>query len=430
MPVQPAWVGVVSVHLSGKRVLSFDRHMPPPPQSDIKVQAAVRPASLTDVAFWISKITMLIKTKIVPVPPRPGTLLRKALIQRLGAAEGYPFISISGPAGSGKTTLAGQWITQKRPQVAWYSLDEEDNAPDLFFRYLLEALARTEERFHKSFKPMLENQRELTGDKVIPHLIASLSNYPRNIHIVLDDFHQIINGVIHDSLVRIIQYSPTNLHFIILSRHDLPAPIAAATIKKERLAILSSELRFTEKETAALYKEIFPLSLSPEQIHDLHRHVEGWAAGLHLIGLSVGSRNAPVDLIDILDQAKEQVACYLIHDILNRQPDKIRNFVFTTALLDRFCPEMCAEVTGMSDSDQMLDHLKCMNLFLVPLSAESGSDRKWYRYNYMFSDVVRQQVDIVSTGLIRATLRKAALWLAQNGHLEDAFRIAFRSREL
>jgi len=373
---------------------------------------------------------MLIKTKIIAPPLRSGMLLRKTLIQRLSAAQDYPFTSISGPAGSGKTTLLGHWIANERLHVAWYSLDEEDNTPDLFFRYLLAALAHTDRQLHKSFRPMLENQRELTGKMVIAHLIESLANCPKDIHVVLDDFHQITNGTIHDSLARLIQYIPDNLHFVFLSRHDLPAPINAVTLKKERLAILASDLKFSEKETAALYREVIPIAFSASQIHDLHRHVEGWAAGLQLIGLSVGSCKEPINLLNILNQTQEQVAGYLIHEILRTQPEKIRDFILTTAILDRFCPEMCVEVTGMPDSEQILERLKRMNLFLVPLGADAGSGHKWYRYHHLFSEIVRRQVVIADPCLISATLRKAALWCACNNQPEDAFRMAFRSNDV
>lgn len=373
---------------------------------------------------------MLIKTKITTEPLRSRMLLRETLIQRLCAAEAYPFLVISGPAGSGKTSLVGQWIEQARLQVAWYSLDEEDNEPDLFFRYLLTSLAQTDDRLHKAFCPILENHWELAAENVIPHIIESLSVLPLDIHLVLDDFQRITNAEIHNALARLIEHIPTRLHIIILSRYCLPAPIDAVTLKKERIEISAADLRFKEKEAAALYKEVIPLSISPEQIHDLNRHMEGWAAGLQLVGLSIKSQGHHQNLSNILNQANEQVANYLIHDILRLQPEKIRNFVFTTALLDRFNPELCAEVTGMPDVLKTIAHLEHINLFLIPLTTDSNSQRRWYRYHHMFSGVIRRQAAINDPNSIPATLRKAALWYARHHHLEDALSTAFRSCDI
>ncbi len=141
---------------------------------------------------------MLIKTKLQTAQLRSRMLLREPLINGLRRAEEYPLILITGPAGSGKSLLVGQWIKREKLKAAWYSLDEEDNEPDLFFRYLLTAL------------------------------------------------------------VRLIQYIPANLRLVILSRYRLPAPIDALTFKKERLELSAADLKFTEKETADLFKKDHP----------------------------------------------------------------------------------------------------------------------------------------------------------------------------
>lgn len=369
---------------------------------------------------------MLIKTKLIIAPLKSCMLYRKGLVQRLCAAEGYPIILISGPAGSGKTSLACQWIGRGQHRIAWYSLDEEDNEPDLFFRYLLTSLAQSDAGLHKALTPMLQNHRGLAAEEVIPHLITALSALRRDIYIVLDDFHRITSGQIHDALARIIEYIPARMHLVFLSRYSLPARIDAVTLKKEKLLISASDLKFTEGETAALYKEVFPLSLSADQIQALNRHVEGWAAGLQLIGLSAQSQGHLLNLSDILNQAHDQVANYLIHDILRMQPEEIRNFILTTAPLDRFNTELCAEVTGMSDARDIIDHLEQMNLFLIPLDTR----HEYYRYHHMFSEVVRRQAAIADPDAIPTTLRKAASWWARHQHLEDALRSAFGSGDL
>lgn len=369
---------------------------------------------------------MLIQTKLITTPLRSSMLLRKPLLQRLRAAELYPLILIYGPGGSGKTSLIGQWIGQAQPNVAWYSLDEEDNEPDLFFRYLLASLSLASKRLGTAFRPLLENPLPLKGENVIPQIIAALSTLDQDIHVVLDDFHRITSETIHVALARLIEYIPSRLHIIVLSRYNMPRSIDAVIIKKDRLVISASDLKFTEEETALLYKEVIPLQLSSGQIHALNRHVEGWAAGLQLIGLSVRSQGHFSDLSKILNRAHEQVANYLVYDILRLQPEKIQKFVFTTALLDRFSAELCAEVTGMPDASKILDHIDHMNLFLNALD----SQHHWYRYHHMFSEVIRRQVAIADADSIPATLRKAALWSARNHHLEDALRCAFRSGDI
>jgi LuxR family maltose regulon positive regulatory protein len=370
---------------------------------------------------------MLIKTKLQAPSLRSRLLDRGELIGRLSAAKESPLVLVSGPAGSGKSSLICQWISRERLRVAWYSLDEEDNEPDLFFRYLLTTLIQADERLDGAFGPMLGNQRGLNGKDVIPQLVESFSGLSSDIHLILDDFHQIENPEILGSLARLIQYLPDRLHIVMLSRYGLPAAVDIVVIKKETLTIGASNLKFTEQETVALFEKIIPLSFTPDQIRDLHRHVEGWAAGLQLIGVSVRTKGRVADVSNILNQAHDQVANYLVNDILKLQPDKIRTFILATALLDRFNPKLCTEVTGHADAVRILSGLERMNLFLIPLDAKDNDDREWYRFHHMFSEVVRRQVAIETPDLMAVTLRKAAKWFAENNCLEDALRSAFRS---
>ncbi len=91
-----------------------------------------------------------------------------------------------------------------------------------------------------------------------------------------------------------------------------------------------------------------------------------------------------------------------MHDILKMQPKKIRDFVCATALLDRFNPELCTQITGDADVARILAHLEHLNLFLIPLD----ENRNWYRYHHIFSEVVRRQVVIEKADLIPRTYRR------------------------
>ena len=52
---------------------------------------------------------------------------------------GYKLVVVSTPAGYGKTTLLSQWDHVRSAPVTWLCLDEDDNDPDCFCRYLVAA---------------------------------------------------------------------------------------------------------------------------------------------------------------------------------------------------------------------------------------------------------------------------------------------------
>ena len=90
----------------------------------------------------------LLSTKLFIPLPRQNQVLRERLILRLeeGVKQGRPLLLVSATAGFGKTTLASTWLQRMAPdwRVAWLSLDDGDNDPVLFARYLQASLQKTE----------------------------------------------------------------------------------------------------------------------------------------------------------------------------------------------------------------------------------------------------------------------------------------------
>ena len=86
---------------------------------------------------------LLLRTKLA-IPQRRSCLIeRPRLMARLAAAPPGGLILISAPAGFGKTTLITEWTAVNSKPLAWFSLDEADNQPHLFWRYVVAALRTT-----------------------------------------------------------------------------------------------------------------------------------------------------------------------------------------------------------------------------------------------------------------------------------------------
>ena len=70
----------------------------------------------------------LFESKLQPPALGPDAVHRRALLDRLAGARDVPVVSVAAPPGYGKTTLLSQWAAQTG-NVAWLSLDEQDNDP-------------------------------------------------------------------------------------------------------------------------------------------------------------------------------------------------------------------------------------------------------------------------------------------------------------
>src|SRR5260370_40740672 len=85
----------------------------------------------------------LLATKFfVPVTSHP-LIYRSHLSNLLQESLEHPLTLISAPAGFGKTMLLADWVQSlpaSDPLVAWGSLDDEDNEPQLFWTDVWSAL--------------------------------------------------------------------------------------------------------------------------------------------------------------------------------------------------------------------------------------------------------------------------------------------------
>ena len=76
---------------------------------------------------------------------------------------------------------------------------------------------------------------------------------------------------------------------------------------------------------------------------------------------------------------------YLAEEVLERQPERVRNFLLQTSILDRLSGSLCDAVTAQDGGRGMLETLERGNLFVVPLDDQ----RQWYRYHHLFADVLQ-----------------------------------------
>lgn len=355
-------------------------------------------------------------TKLFVPPLRKGLVLRESLVERLNQGTEGKLSLISGPAGYGKTTLVSEWVSQLKCPVTWLTLDEGDNDWKRFTLYLIKAFQKIENAIGGEILELLHSALPLDEAGLITYLINQIAGIQRSFTIVLDDYHEISNPRIHEIMLLILEKQPQHMHLVISTRADPPWPLARWRARGELTEFRLQDLRFSFEESATLLNEVMKLGLPPDAISQLDARTEGWVAGLHMAALSLQRRKDISGFIQSFSGSHRFVFDYLIDEVLNGLSQEIRDFLLETAILERMCASMCDYIGERTDSQQMLEQLDEMNLFVIPLD-----DRRfWYRYHHLFRELLTQILKKSYPDRISRLHGKAREWYQQNGLVGEA----------
>lgn len=367
----------------------------------------------------------ILTTKLYIPPPRPGTVPRPHLIERLneGLANGCKLTLISASVGFGKTTLVSEWVANCGRRVAWLSLDEGDNDPARFISYLVKALQTIKVGIGDGSLAALQSPQPLQIEVILTSLLNEISTITENFLLVLDDYHAIDSEPVDRCLAFLVEHQPPQMHLVITTREDPPLPLARLRARGQMIELRAADLQFTPAEAAEFLNRVMGLNLSDGDVAALEYRTEGWIAGLQLAALSMQGHQDAASFIKSFTGSHRFVLDYLIEEVLGRQSEKILTFLVHTSILDRMCGPLCDAVlrapTGSGDNTlYVIEHA---NLFIIPLDNE----RYWYRYHHLFADLLRKRLGQRLTPEEIAELHiRASEWYENNGLILDAFRHA------
>jgi LuxR family maltose regulon positive regulatory protein len=358
----------------------------------------------------------ILTTKLFVPPPRNGLVLRQRLIDRLTQGVDGKLSLISGPAGFGKTTLMSEWIAQCDRSTAWLSLDEGDNDPRRFLLYLISAFRKISEGVAEQLIELLYSSKPHEVEELLTNLINQSMEIQDPFLIVLDDYHVIDNADIHELMSFVHENQPPQMHLVIATRSDPPWPLARWRAQGDITEIRSQDLRFNPDESSLLLNEIMLLGLSSEDILRLDSRTEGWIAGLQMAALSMQGRDDKSNFIGRFTGSHRFVFDYLIDEVFDGLSSEIRDFLLKTSILDRMCAPQCDFILEQHNSQQLLEQLERMNLFVMPLDDQ----RSWYRYHHLFTELLRQLMKQSFPELMPNLHQKAREWYQHNDLIREA----------
>lgn len=334
---------------------------------------------------------------------------------------------VSAPAGFGKTTCIGEWANMlDHWQVAWLSLEPLDDDPVRFVACFLAALQKVDANLGQQIDAVLRSGQLPPGEVICTALLNDILKLESRFLLILDDFHFIQDQYILQVMQQLLVSIPPALHLVLITREDPPLPLARLRANNQLTEIRAKDLRFTRQDVDRFLNEVMGLSLSQADIAALEDKTEGWVAGLQLAAIAMQSpvsargRANPSSFIAALSGSSRFILSYLTEQVLNQQPEEIQHFLLETSILDKLNGDLCAAVSGRSDSQVLLEQLYKQNLFLIPLDEE----RQWYRYHHLFSGLLRDLQSAFQQDKVVELHNRASLWFAQAGMANDAIQHA------
>ena len=349
----------------------------------------------------------------VPVPPH--TFVRRPrLIERLALGGQVPLTLVNGPAGAGKTLLVADWIaTEGAPsRPAWLTVETEDNAPGVFWTYVLEAMRRL-----GLGPPDTVGSPARPGEvdhSLLARLAAHLSELTEPVVLVLAEFDRVAGSTeIADELEFVLRHVGDGLRLILISRTEPLLPLHRYRAAGQVTDIRGADLAFRPEETAELLSR-HGMQLSDRGVRALTERTGGWAAGLRLCILAAQQAEDPDIFLKNFEAGQSTLADFLLAEVLDTQPGETQDLMLRSSILEQIHPDLANALTGRDDADPILAGLQRANAFVGPVG------HSWYRLHPLFAEILRVHLRVRCPGLEPELHRRAARWLSDAGMFAEA----------
>ncbi len=321
---------------------------------------------------------------------------RKRLSHKLDQGSSLPLTVISTPAGYGKSTLVASWLDQIDIPNVWISLEESDSDLNIFIAHLNWGIQSKIEGFGTEIDQLLKSPQPTAPDVLINKFVDLTSRIEKDLIIILDDYHQIIDKAVHELLLTYLKFPNHHIQLIVISRSDPPLSLNNFRLKGWVVEIRTRDLRFNRKELKLFLRAKNLLIETEWGLSKILKLTEGWAAGLRLL---VSNANSMDELLEYLDQGEKSESLYmaLIVNYLEKNRS-IAACVIRMSVLEEFNHQLSDHIldslgVDRPDCRSWIQQLVNENFFLVPLDENKYAYRFHHLINNYLVSILKNELD-------------------------------------
>jgi ATP/maltotriose-dependent transcriptional regulator MalT len=247
-------------------------------------------------------------------PLAQSFIIKRPRLTKLLDESEARIILLVAPAGYGKTTLAREWLGERKSTVAWHSASA--TSADVV-SLAIGIASELDSAFGGDGHPIGDRLSRLTSVQQRPEALArivaeSRKTWPARLIIAIDDYHQIARSTEAEAFVSAF-VSLVPAVFVITSRSRPRWIEPRQTIYGEAVEIGIADLQMTDEET----REVLTQSSRRDSVRSISRLARGWPA---VIGLAARARR-----IDFPESLPGELYGFLADDLIASASEPVQD---------------------------------------------------------------------------------------------------------
>jgi len=341
----------------------------------------------------MDKVSVL-KSKLIMPKLSESFLLTDRLKRLHKNMNSCQALTVSAPAGYGKTTLAVSYFNRQaaRPfRVCWYRLDPEDKNLPVFIAHLAEAIFPLEAAGFAESRKALEEPADMRSQ---PHHAISVicqeiwAHHSRasdtRTYIVLDDFQNVAQVQdICDMTRYLLDNLPPSWAIFVLNRAHLHVFTEKQKLEKKVLEISAADLAFSNVEIKDLMLSMGQAVPDRKLTEIIAENTEGWVAGIIILWQAFRSQGLDTAAIESGKLGHEDALFrYMSLEVLKSVPSDTQDALAQLALLQDFSEAEAAEILEIDGIKSLIGQCMGFGMFIQKIPG----DPVVYRFHALFRE--------------------------------------------